>query len=307
MSTPEPILRRGADRHAVDVVHSLPHRRDQVWHAVTTADSLAQWFPGAPEFALHVGGTVHFPEFAGDPAEFGEVLECDPPQRLRFSWSTDQMALDLQEESGGTRLTLTHEFDDLPGAASFATGWEACLEGLHAVLDDRPVPDPGPRRARHEELAARFGLDEPEVDETAEGWSLHVERQLVCPPDGVWDLLVGDRDVPPEESISVVAGEALLTPRAPQAPREVLGYLTEVDIPALLAVDIVESEPGDHLRLALGPGTGHGARLTLTVRGRDPREKDHAITRWRDGLVRALARSALTEGEDGIDRRPAEG
>ena len=62
-----------------------PHPIDRVWRAVTEAEHLAAWFPGAPEFELRVGGRVRFAEFAGDPAEYGEVLALDPPRLLRFT------------------------------------------------------------------------------------------------------------------------------------------------------------------------------------------------------------------------------
>ena len=304
MTAAEPVLRRGADRHVVVVEREFPHHHDQVWHAVTTAASLAQWFPGAPEFALHVGAAMRFPDFAGSPAEFGEVLECEPAERLRFRWDTDEMALDLHEETDGTRLVLIHEIDDLPGAASIATGWEACLELLDAVLEQRPVPDPGPRAARHEELAREFRLDEAVLDRTVGGWSLRFARQLVCPIETAWELLVGSRDVLPEESRAAVAGEAL---HALRPDEEVLGFLTDVTPPTQLSADIAAEEPGDHLHLELGPGTGHGARLTLSVHGRDPQQTDPAAARWRDGLVRPLARSALEAQLESIDRSPADG
>lgn len=289
MTVDVPILRRGEHRHAVELARELAHPIDEVWHAVTAAEPLARWFPGAPQFELRTGGSVRFPEFAGDPAEFGEVLDCEAPRHLRFSWDTDEMSFTLAAAGKGTRLTLVHAFTDLPGAASFATGWEACLEGLEALVDGHEIPNPGPRRARHEQLAEEFGLGAPVLDETADGWELRIERQLVCSAETAWDLFVGGGHLPEEPPI-LVAGEALHAPRAPEV---VLGHLTEVDAPTLLAFDTADGEPGDHVRLELGPGTGHGARLVLTVGGRTREDREAAGAQWAEGAVRPLAAAAL--------------
>ena len=163
-----------------------PHPIDRVWRAVTEAEHLATWFPGAPEIELRSGGTVRFAEFAGDPAEFGEVLALDPPRLLRFTWDTDVVTLELAPEGEGTELVLTNRLADRPAAASVATGWESCLELLGAVVAGETPQEPGPRYARHEELARRFDLGRPEVEESAEGWSARFERQLVCSPGVAW-------------------------------------------------------------------------------------------------------------------------
>lgn len=290
MTLREPLLRRGAHHHAVELERTLAHPVDRVWHAVTVAAPLSRWFPGAPQFELRTGGRVRFPEFADTPAEFGEVLECEAPRLLRFSWDTDEMRIALEPVGESTRLTFVHGFTDLPGAASFATGWEACLEGLEAVLDDREVANPGPRRARHEQLADRFGLDEPEVEEEAEGWTVRFARQLVCPAETAWNLFVSGGDRLSEEPPVLVAGEAL---HAPSAPAVVLGHLTEVETPTLLAFDTADGEPGDRVRLELGPGTGHGARMVLTVSGQAAEDREAAVAQWGDGAVRPLAAAAL--------------
>ncbi len=289
MTSTDPILRQHAGRDAVVIERRFPHPRERVWRAVTEPAHLAHWFPGAPEFELRADGAVRFPGFAGEPAEQGRVLECEPPHRLRFTWDTDELLLELLEDGEGTRFVLTHAFDDSAGAASFATGWETCLEGLRAVLDGAEAPEAGPRPERHEELAARFGLGRPEIEQTADGWSVRVERQLVCPADAAWDLVLGGDD-PAAEPPVLVIGEAL---HAPQAPDVVLGYLTDAVVPVLLAFDTGPAEPGDHVRLELTEGTGHGARMILTVRGTDPTEQEAAAEQWGQGVVDAIARAAL--------------
>lgn len=289
MTSTDPILRQDAGRDAVVIERRFPHPLERVWRAVTEAEHLAHWFPGAPEFELRPGGAVWFPGLAGEPAEQGRVLECEPPHRLRFTWDTDELLFELLEEGEGTRFVLTYAFDDSAGAASFATGWESCLEGLLAVLDGGETPEPGPRPERHEELAARFGLGRPELAQTPDGWSVRFERQLVCPARTAWDLFLGGDDRAAERPV-LVNGEAL---HAPQAPDVVLGYITEAEVPALLAFDTGPGEPGDHVRLELTEGTGHGARMILTVLGTERTEREAAVEHWGPGAVDAIARAAL--------------
>ena len=267
-----------------------PHPIDRVWRAVTEAEHLATWFPGAPEIELRSGGTVRFAEFAGDPAEFGEVLALDPPRLLRFTWDTDVVTLELAPEGEGTELVLTNRLADRPAAASVATGWESCLELLGAVVAGETPQEPGPRYARHEELARRFDLGRPEVEESAEGWSARFERQLVCSPGVAWELFLGGAAEPEVTHEVPVVGEEL---RAPRAPEVVLGTVTEVEAPRVLAFDTGAGEPGDHVQFELVEGTGHGARMVLTVHGADPSERDAAIEQWGLGAVEAIAAAAL--------------
>lgn len=267
-----------------------PHPVDRVWRAVTEAEHLAAWFPGAPEFDLREGGAVRFAEFARDPAEFGEVLALDAPRLLRFTWDTDVVTLELAETDEGTELVLTTRLADRPAAASVATGWEACLEILAAVVAEETPEDPGPRYARHEELARRFDLGRPVVEESAEGWSARFDRQLVCDPGTAWELFLGGAAEPEVTHEMPRVGEEL---RAPQAPEVVLGTVTEVQAPRVLAFDTGAGEPGDHVRVELVEGTGHGARMVLTVRGADPAERDAALEQWGLGAVEAIAAAAL--------------
>ena len=72
------------------------------------------------------------------------------------------------------------------------------------------------------------------------------------------------------------------------APDVVIGTMTEVDAPRRMAFDVAPTGgPGDHVRVELAAGTGHGARLTLTVTGTDPAECDAAVAQWGDGRRRA--------------------
>jgi hypothetical protein len=77
------------------------------------------------------------------------------------------------------------------------------------------------------------------------------------------------------------------------APDLVIGTMTAVEEPHLLAFDVAPTGgPGEHVRVELREGTGHGARLVLTVSGSEHDELDAALEQWGGGAVGHLAREA---------------
>jgi uncharacterized protein YndB with AHSA1/START domain len=277
-------------RPTVRVERRYPHSIDKVWRAVTTSEHLGQWFPSPVEVDLRPGGSMHFRAFEGDSSAAGTVEVVDAPRRFMFTWGTDRLTFELTPEGDGTVFAVIHSFDDRYGAASFATGWDACLAGLRSVLAGEPLPPPDRGVARHEELVHEFGLDRAEVTETAGRWTVRVERQLTCPAEIAWDLWFGkDRDTG-EQRAAPAVGEPL-TPY--MAPDVVIGTMTEVELHRVLAFDVAPAGgPGEHVRVELGEGTGHGARVTLTVTGTDPAERDAAADVWGTSAIGHLAAMA---------------
>jgi hypothetical protein len=233
---------------------------------------------------------MHFGAFGGTDAEKGTVEVVDAPNVLTFKWGTDRLTFELSSVGDETDFVLTHSFDDRAGAPSFGTGWELCLAGLRNLLAGERLPGPDRGIARHEELVHEFGLDQPEVTESGDGWTVRIERQLTCPAAIAWDLWFGkDRDTGEQREAPAV-GETLTPYMAPDVE---IGTVTEVDVHRLLAFDVASTGgPGEHVRLELGQGTGHGARITLTVTGTDPAERDAAAAMWVDGAIGHLAASA---------------
>jgi uncharacterized protein YndB with AHSA1/START domain len=277
-------------RPTVRVERRFPHPIRKVWRAVTTPEHLAQWFPSPVDLDLRPGGAMRFRAFEGDASASGTVEAVDEPRRLAFSWGPDRLVFELEADGDETRFTLIHSFDDRYGAASFATGWDQCLRGLRSVLADEPAPPPDRGVARHEQLVRDFGLDQPELTEVGGRWTVRVERQLTCPAEIAWNLWFGtDRDTGEQRSAPAV-GEAL-TPY--MAPDVVVGIMTEVDLHRVLAFDTTDAGgPGDHVRLELTEGTGHGARVVLTVTGTDPDDRDRALAMWGTGAIGHLAAMA---------------
>ncbi|GAB3237514.1 SRPBCC family protein [Kineosporia babensis] len=272
----EPQYLNDRERPAVRLERRYDHPVEQVWRAVTEPASLAKWFPSQVEFDLTAGKVVFDPQ--GDEPFFGIVLEADPPHRLVFTWDTDQLEFTLTPDGEGTVFTLVHLFDDRPGAASFATGWEICLEAMFS--ENAPAPQGRKKSDRHEELARRFGLDAPDVTRTASGWRLNYERQLSTSADRVWSLWLGASAVSVGSAFGASAGSDSL-----------LGKITTVDAPREFAFEVADGVPGQEGRARFGAGTGQGARLILEVSGSGESELDAAAQVWGADLVEALARA----------------
>lgn len=287
----EPIFLDDPHRPAVRVVRQLEHPVDRVWSAVTTEEQLRHWFPGGAAVEQRVGGLVHFGE-NGEGGE-GEVLEWDPPRRLAFTWEDGRLTFEFESDAGGSLLTLTHDFDDRAGAASFAAGWEHCLEALACVLAEQPLPATDHAVARHEELVAQFGLDQPLVIHNDAGFHVRFERQLTAPAEVVWNDVFGVDPATGEQRKAPGAGGEF---RPYAAPEVLLGTVTAVDPPHLFIFTTAEGVPGDRVELRLVAGTGHGARLVLDVHGADEAELATAIEEWGDGAVGQLARQAALYG-----------
>lgn len=129
----------------------MPQSREQVWRALTDSATLAEWmFPN--DFEPRVGHHFTFRVPANPKVGFEglivqcEVLECDPLNRLVFSWSAGgavvntQVSFRLEQDGAGTRLFFEHSGFDLsqPWAeqafrgAEF--GWKKMLGQLQGVL-----------------------------------------------------------------------------------------------------------------------------------------------------------------------------
>jgi uncharacterized protein YndB with AHSA1/START domain len=129
----------------------IPRPRADVWRALTDSTALAEWmFPN--DFVPRVGHhfTFHVPPnpkvgFEGLVVRC-EVLECEPPSRLVFSWSAGgpvddtRVSFRLEPEGHGTRVLFEHSGFDVSmphgeralRGAEF--GWAKMLKQLQAVV-----------------------------------------------------------------------------------------------------------------------------------------------------------------------------
>ena len=132
----------------------IPQPREQVWRALTDSATLAEWmFPN--DIEPRVGHHFTFRVPPNPKVNFDglvvrcEVLECEPPSRLAFSWSAGgpvvntRVSFRLEPDGEGTRILFEHSgFDlSLPGGdqafhgAEF--GWAKMLGELPAVVAGR--------------------------------------------------------------------------------------------------------------------------------------------------------------------------
>jgi uncharacterized protein YndB with AHSA1/START domain len=237
----------------------LAHPPQKVWRAITEPAELAHWFPAAIEGERRVGAPLRFVHPGGEgPTLEGEVKEFDPPRLFAYTWGESLLRLELRPEDDGCTLVFTQTFDERPSAASYAVGWESCLDALEQALSGEPVDDIAPDNysERHEAYVEEFGLLEGTVRDAADGWSLGFERLLPHPVDAVWAALSGD-DV-------TVGAEAPLQSTNGYVPA---GPVTAVEPPKLLEYAWQwDGEEAGAVRWELSDGPG-GALVLITQEG----------------------------------------
>lgn len=270
-------------RSVLHVERRLAHPPEKVWRALTEPAHLSQWFPSDMELDLTVGGKVSFIFRNGEgPNLDGVITELDPPRALAYTWGDSRLRWELRPEGEGCLLTLVQTFDDRPAAASFAAGWNLCLDAMDTALSGRPAGAAADWAALHEAFVESFGLGEGTSEVTDGGWRVRFERQLTRPVDAVWAALRGPG--------TLAAGDPV--PQAFTNPAIDAGAVTAVEAPALLEYDWRRAgHPAGRVRWQLSDGNG-GARLVLTQTGpaEASEERATALTAWRTRIAQ-LTRS----------------
>jgi uncharacterized protein YndB with AHSA1/START domain len=116
-----------------------------VFAAWTRVELLGRWFGCADdklwsvhEWDVRPGGRIHVSlDFDGTPFVVrGEFLEVDPPRRLKYRWSADEVIeVVISPRGSGSRLELAHTFPaDGQHRAVLDAGWSHSLGqlGQHA-------------------------------------------------------------------------------------------------------------------------------------------------------------------------------
>jgi uncharacterized protein YndB with AHSA1/START domain len=130
----------------------LPRSIEEVWQAVTDPVEMRVWFPTRieiKEWKVGADLTHFFDPHDIDPLP-GQVLEWDPPRRVRFTWGEGTITFELAAtEDGGTIFVLTEELS-ANHAARNAAGWDGCLDRLQLGAES------GSWRPRFERYVAAF-------------------------------------------------------------------------------------------------------------------------------------------------------
>jgi uncharacterized protein YndB with AHSA1/START domain len=135
---------------------AIPQPREQVWRAITDSATLAEWmFPN--DFEPRIGHRFTFRVPGNPKMNFDglvvrcEVLECEPPSRLVFSWSAGgpventQVSFQLEPDGEGTRILVEHSGFDIAqpwGEQAFAGaefGWAKMFKQLAIVVAGLPA------------------------------------------------------------------------------------------------------------------------------------------------------------------------
>jgi uncharacterized protein YndB with AHSA1/START domain len=128
---------------------TFPQSREDVWHALTDSAVLAQWLM-PNDFEPRAGHRFTFrgepnPQADWDGMVHCEVLTCDPPSELGYSWAgggvDTRVTFRLEPDGAGTRLVMEQSGFDTSqpwsaqaiGGAEY--GWTRMLEQLAKVLE----------------------------------------------------------------------------------------------------------------------------------------------------------------------------
>ncbi|MEV0644426.1 SRPBCC family protein [Phytomonospora sp. NPDC050363] len=271
-------------RGVLSTERRLPQPVEAVWRVLTETESLDEWFPAHVEAEPAVDGAITF-VFPGEegPPLTGRVTAYEQPHRFAYTWGDDHLEWTAEPDGGGTRLTLKHTFDDIAGAASFAAGWETCLDAAAQVLDGvGVVVDAGASAAAHERFVELFGLDEGTIERDGEQWRVRFERQLRAGLEELWEHLGG----PGFADAGGEVPEGFTVAGFPPGP------VSAVEAPFFLTYHWLsaDGEPAGDVRLEFAPGPG-GARLLLTHTGTGERA-EAALAAWHDRIAELGAEAA---------------
>ncbi|MEU5694938.1 SRPBCC family protein [Actinosynnema sp. NPDC020468] len=136
-------VRRDEEHVGLFIERTYDADATDVWEALTDPERLKRWFlPVSGD--LKVGGRFQLENHAG-----GEILECEPPRRLRVTFGGDDSFVELRltEADGRTTFTLDHTVplstaQNGAGALYPGPGWDGIFLGLDMFLKGETIEDP---------------------------------------------------------------------------------------------------------------------------------------------------------------------
>ena len=112
------------------VVH-IDATPDTVYELWTTAEGLCAWWAVSASVDARPGGAIRV-DIDGEHVMVGEIVDLEPPHRLRFTFGWDdgdpapgstEVDVRIEANGNGSRLTLRHHGLPIELIASHASGW----------------------------------------------------------------------------------------------------------------------------------------------------------------------------------------
>lgn len=135
-------LEQVGSRWRLRFVRRLAHPQKRVWQSLTEHEHLSAWFPSEVLGERTTGAKLTFRHAGQDfPETYGEVVRCEPPSLLEFTWGGETVSFEVEPDGSGSVLTLLVTLAEQGTAARDGAGWHECLDLLEVSLDGgRPWP-----------------------------------------------------------------------------------------------------------------------------------------------------------------------
>jgi len=142
-----------SETQAIIVETVLPYPAETIWRTLTTSELIATWLM-PNDFAAEIGHRFNFrtrPMGTWDGVVDCEVLACEPPRLLRYSWKGGSdsdpakgsridttVTWTLTPVDGGTHLKMVHDGfvlpDDRFAYEAMSPGWSRIAERIGSVV-----------------------------------------------------------------------------------------------------------------------------------------------------------------------------
>jgi uncharacterized protein YndB with AHSA1/START domain len=140
------------EAHAVMVEKVLPYGAEKIWRTLKTSESIARWLM-PNDFVASVGHRFTFRMGDWDGIVSCEVLACDPPKLLRYSWVggadsnpaygsrlDSTVTWTLTPVDGGTHLRMVHDGFVFPGNQfaydAMSPGWGKVIDSIARATEE---------------------------------------------------------------------------------------------------------------------------------------------------------------------------